>query len=120
MKQGDATAIENTKIGGWVKTLETARSGSKNPKKLSYLIRLASKPKRIRPSVNLDKIDRLTKENESIIVPGKVLGGGSMTKKISICAIDFTDSAMQKLKDAKCSVMKLEDAINDKNARIII
>ena len=43
-----------------------------------------------------------------------------MTKKISICAIDFTDSAMQKLKDAKCSVMKLEDAINHKNARIII
>ena len=115
-----AMAMENTKIRGWVETLEKVRSSSANPKKLSYLIKLATKPKRIRPSVNLDKINKLTKENESIIVPGKVLGGGTLTKKVNICAIDFTDSAMAKLKGSKSSVVKLEDALNDKNARIII
>ncbi len=118
--ESDVMAIENTKIGRWVETLEKARSGSKSPKKLSYLIHLASKPKRTRPSINLDKLDKLTKDNDSIIVPGKVLGGGSITKKISICAIDFTDSALEKVKASKCSVTKLEDALNDKNARIII
>ena len=112
--------IENSKISRWVAAIERARPGSKNQKKLSYLIKLATKPKRIRPSVNLDKINKLTKENESIIVPGKVLGGGTLTKKVNICAIDFTDSAMAKLKGSKSSVVKLEDALNDKNARIII
>ena len=113
-------AYENTKIGGWVETLQKVRSGSKNPKKLSYLIKLATKPKRQRPSVNIYKIDRICKENESIIIPGKVLGGGSMTKKVNICAIDFTDSAMHKLKESHCGVLSLEDALNDKNSRIII
>jgi ribosomal protein L18E len=113
-------AIENTKIARWVEVLEKARSGSKNPKKLSYLLHLAEKPKRSRASVNLDKIDRIAKESESIIVPGKVLGGGSMSKKINICAIDFTGSAITKLKESKCNILKLEEAINDKNSRIII
>jgi large subunit ribosomal protein L18e len=112
--------IENTNIIRWLETLENAKAGSKSPKKLSYLMKLASKPKRIRASINLDKINKLTSENDSIIVPGKVLGGGSISKKISITAIDFTDSALLKLKSSKCSVVSLDDAIKDKNARIII
>ena len=112
-------ATENTKIGRWVETLQKARSTSKNPKKLGYLIHLATKPKRSRPNINLDRISKLVNDNESIIVPGKVLGGGALTKKVNICAIDFTDSAMAKLK-GKGSVLRLEDALKDKNARIII
>ncbi len=112
--------IENTNISRWVETIEKARAGSKSTKKLSYLIKLASKPKRSRISINLDKINELAKENDSIIVPGKVLGEGNVTKKINLTAINFSESALTKLKGSKCTVLKLEDALKDKNARIII
>jgi large subunit ribosomal protein L18e len=112
--------IENTNISGWLRLLEKARSGSKNPKKLTYLIRLASKPKRARASINLSRLDKLVKENDSVIVPGKVLGSGSMSKRISISAISFSGSAEQKLRGSKCSVVGIEEMLNDKNARIII
>ncbi|MDP7115849.1 MAG: 50S ribosomal protein L18e, partial [Candidatus Woesearchaeota archaeon] len=35
-----------------------------------------SKPTRQRRIVNLSRINRFTKENETIVVPGKVLGDG--------------------------------------------
>ena len=112
--------IENTNVRSWIHILERARSESNNSKKIAYLLKLASKPKRSRPNINLYSLDKLVKESESIIVPGKVLGSGAMSKKISISAIAFSESAVQKLKDSKCSVVKIEDMLTDKNARIII
>ena len=112
--------IENSKISRWVAAIERARPGSKNQKKLSYLIRLATRPKRSRPSVNIDKLEKLAKENDSIIIPGKVLGAGSISKKLNICAVDFTNSAIEKLKGSGCRIVSIEDAIKDKASRIII
>ncbi len=112
--------VENANVRGWIHALEKARSESANSKKVAYLLKLASKPKRSRPNINLRRLDKLVKESESIIVPGKVLGSGSMSKRISISAIDFSESAAQKLKDSKCSVVRIEEMLADKNSRIII
>ncbi len=113
-------AIEKTNLKGWIQSIEGAKAGSKNPKLLNYIIRLSSKPKRSRPSVNLDKLDRIAKENESIIVPGKVLGAGRMSKKISIAAVDFSDGALEKLKSAGCKIASIEELLANKSSRIII
>jgi ribosomal protein L18E len=56
------------------------------------------KPTRRRRSVNLSKIDRYSKDNETIIVPGKVLGSGALSKNITIAAFQFSESAKKKLK----------------------
>ena len=113
-------SIEKSNLKAWIQSVEGAKAGSKNPKLISYIIKLASKPKRSRPSVNLSKLDRLAKENESIIVPGKVLGSGTISKKINIAAVDFSDGARSKLNSAKCNIVKIEELLANKSSRIII
>jgi large subunit ribosomal protein L18e len=55
------------------------------------------KPTRIRREVNLYKLDRYCKENETVIVPGKVLGMGELNKKIHVAAFSFSQSAYDKI-----------------------
>jgi len=55
------------------------------------------KPTRQRRIVNISKLEKVTKPNETIIVPGKVLGDGSISHKITIAAMQFSSSAQQKL-----------------------
>ena len=57
------------------------------------------RPTRSRRSINISRIDRYSKLNETIIVPGKVLGTGVLTKKVNIAAYQFSDSAKSKLKE---------------------
>lgn len=112
--------IENTKINRWIEQLSKSKENAKNKKLLNYLVFLASKPKRQRVSVNLYKLDKLSKDNESIVVPGKVLGTGEIRKSINITAIDFSSGALQKLKSSKCKVVDLGEMISKGGARIII
>ena len=55
------------------------------------------KPTRQRRVVNLSSLSRFTKENEIIVVPGKVLGAGSLNHKITISAFSFSDGAKEKI-----------------------
>jgi large subunit ribosomal protein L18e len=57
------------------------------------------KSSRRRRSINLSKINKVAKDNETIIVAGTVLGTGMLTKKLTISAFKFSESAKKKLKD---------------------
>lgn len=59
------------------------------------------KPSRIRRVVNLSRINRFTKENEVIVVPGKVLGSGTLNHSVVIAALSFSGSAKQQIEKAK-------------------
>lgn len=80
------------------------------------------KPSRNRRAVNLFKIEKYAKENETIIVPGKVLGTGELTKKVTVVAFNFSDSAFKKIKE-KGSVVSIEELLKSnpkgKKVRII-
>lgn len=54
-------------------------------------------PTRQRRIVNIFKIDANAKEGEIIIVPGKVLGEGDLTKKVTVAALSFSDQAVGKI-----------------------
>lgn len=74
--------------------------------------RLASdleRPTRIRRAVNLSRISRNAKENEVVVVPGKVLGSGDVDKKMTVAAFAFSSSAIEKLKENKCEMINLTD-----------
>ena len=58
------------------------------------------KPTRIRREVNLDRISRVCKDNETIIVPGKVLGSGNLNKKLTIAAYAFSKQAIAKINES--------------------
>ena len=55
------------------------------------------KPTRRMHVVNLSKLSRYTKENETIIVPGKVLGAGSLSQKLTVAAFAFSQSAKEEI-----------------------
>ena len=57
-------------------------------------------PRRKRASVNLDKINKIAKENANkiIIVPGKVLGVGTLEGKTKIAALSFSEKALKEIK----------------------
>ena len=50
--------------------------------------------------VNLSKLERNASENDVIVVPGKVLGSGSLSKKLTVAAYDFSESAKKKIAEA--------------------
>ncbi|RLI80022.1 50S ribosomal protein L18e [Archaeoglobales archaeon] len=69
-----------------------------------------AKPRRLYAEVNVSKIERYAKDNETIIVPGKVLGNGKINKKVTVAALSFSESAKRKIEDAggKClTIMQL-------------
>lgn len=81
------------------------------------------KPARNKRVVNLAKLGKHTKENEIVIVPGKVLSGGTITHKIHVAAENFSLQAIHKLKQSGSTPLSLVELMqrypDGKNIRII-
>lgn len=75
-----------------------------------------SKSSRRRRVVNLARINRVAKDGEVIIVPGKVLGDGELARKVTVVAHTFSTSAIQKLDEAKCKYMSIAEFL-EKNPK---
>lgn len=58
-----------------------------------------SRPSRQRRSVNIDTIQSACNDGEIALVPGKVLSNGELTKKVTVAAFQFSQSAKDKLKN---------------------
>ena len=72
------------------------------------------KPTRQRRIVNLSKINRYTKENEIIVVPGKVLGSGMLNHKLTISAYQFSDQAKDKIEKVGAKIVSLLELSKEK------
>lgn len=105
--------------------VETIKLAKKN-KFWFRIAEILSGPRKKIPNINLDKIDKQSKENEIIAVPGKVLSMGeiSKNKKIKIAAFSFSDKAKEKLNKSKIEFSYLKDEIKKnpegKNIKILI
>jgi large subunit ribosomal protein L18e len=55
------------------------------------------RPTRIRRMVNIYKINLYAKDGDVILVPGKVCGDGELTKKVTVAAYQFSESARAKI-----------------------
>ncbi len=81
------------------------------------------RPTRKRRLVNLSKINSYSKENETILVPGKVLGSGILDHKVTISAYQFSDGAKEKLQKVGAKIIPLNELIKEspkgKGIRII-
>jgi large subunit ribosomal protein L18e len=81
------------------------------------------KPRRNWAETNLSKLDRYAKDGETIIVPGKVLAAGSISKKITVAAYNFSEAAQAAIVASGGKTMTLAElmAANPKgsNARIM-
>ncbi|MFC6835742.1 50S ribosomal protein L18e [Halomarina ordinaria] len=80
------------------------------------------KPRRTHAEVNLGRIERYAREDETVIVPGKVLGSGALRKEVTIAAVDFSGTARTKISQVG-EAIDLEQALEQNpegsNVRVI-
>ena len=67
------------------------------------------KPTRQRRIVNLTRINKFSKDNETVIIPGKVLAEGELDKKLNIAAFSFSKSAKEKIINSNCQILSIEE-----------
>jgi len=62
-------------------------------------------------TVNLSRINRHVAENETILVPGKVLGAGTVSYPIVVGAFNFSEGARAKITDAGGECLTIEELL---------
>ncbi|MBI4146602.1 50S ribosomal protein L18e [Candidatus Woesearchaeota archaeon] len=72
------------------------------------------KPTRQRREVNISRIARNTKPNETVIVPGKVLGSGTIPHSVTIAALSYSGGAKQRIEEAKGKALTIEQLLKQK------
>jgi len=77
------------------------------------IVKDLKKPSRQRRTVNLYKIDKFARDGETIIVPGKVLSLGTMTKKVDVAAVTFSAEAKKKIQEAQGKVLSIHDLLQN-------
>ncbi|MDD1708250.1 MAG: 50S ribosomal protein L18e [Methanoregulaceae archaeon] len=72
--------------------------------------------------VNLSKINRYAANGETIIVPGKVLGTGMLEMSVRVAALNFSEAASEKIREAQGECMSIEQLIsaNPKGSKVRI
>lgn len=73
------------------------------------LAKLLKTPRRRKIQVNIGSIDKNSKENEMVIVPGKVLSMGNLNHKITLVCYTISMSARDKLAAIGVKVMSFEE-----------
>lgn len=111
------TVIDNT-----IWSLRNAFKRNKAPIWRALQDELAG-PKANRREINVRRLSEITKADEVVVVPGKVLGTGSLGHKLTVCAFSISETAARKIKESGGNVATFDDLINKhphgKGVRII-
>ena len=103
-----------TKTNSYLKALATDLYKFSSENKVNLWRRLADDllvPTREKKLVNLFKIDMYAKDGDVIVVPGKVLGTGDISKKVTVSAFSFSKSAVEKIRNAKGNVLTIQELL---------
>ncbi len=74
---------------------------------------MISGPTRKYASVNLSDLEEKAAAGDTFVVIGKVLGSGNLTKKIKVCALSFSSSAIAKMKKSKSETSSILDEVKN-------
>ena len=84
--------------------------------KIPFLLEIAKKLEKSRRSavqVNISKLNRVCKKDETIIVPGKVLSDGILKKSLTVVAANFSMTALEKITKAGGKTLTINQLIKD-------
>tara|TARA_Y100000310_G_scaffold103306_1_gene101652 strand:+ start:459 stop:815 length:357 start_codon:yes stop_codon:yes gene_type:complete len=86
------------------------------------VMRDLKKPSRQRRMVNVYKIDKFARDGETILVPGKVLSVGTISKKVDVAAVNFSEEARRKIEEAKGKAISIKQLLeqNPKGSKVRI
>jgi len=93
-----------------INLVRTIIAAKKNEKWLK-VANILSSSRRNKETINLGKIDEESKQGEIIVVPGKVLSQGDVTKKIRVVALSFSEEAIKKLLKSKSEILSILEEI---------
>jgi large subunit ribosomal protein L18e len=101
--------------------LEKASKKNKAPIWASVAEKISG-PRRRRAEVNVGKISRITNGGETILIPGKLLSAGDMTKGVTIAALSASKAAAEKVSKAGGKVVTIRALAesNPKGSRVVI
>ena len=77
-------------------------------KKLSKKL---SGPRRNQVEANIYRINKKTKNNDVIVVPGKILGLGELDHKLTIACLTFSKSAKKKIEASGSKLISIEELL---------
>jgi large subunit ribosomal protein L18e len=72
---------------------------------------LIARPARQRATVNIGKISRHTNAGDIIVVPGKVLGSGNLSHKVTVAALNASTSARTVIVGAGGSLISINELL---------
>jgi len=111
----------NPRLNSLIADLKSAARSSESNVWSDVADRL-EKPRSTHAEVNLGRIERYAQADETVVVPGKVLGSGVLQKEVDVAAVDFSGTAQTKIEQVG-DTMKLEEALEQNpdgtNVRVI-
>jgi large subunit ribosomal protein L18e len=99
------TAIDNT-----IWTLRNAFKKTKAPIWRALHEELDG-PRSNRREINLTRLAHITRADEVVVVPGKVLGTGGIGHKLTVCAFSISEGAARKIIESGGKVVTFDDLI---------
>ncbi|MFB6292382.1 MAG: 50S ribosomal protein L18e [Candidatus Nanohaloarchaea archaeon] len=70
------------------------------------------KVNRKRPEVNISDIERVAEDGDTVVIPGKVLGAGRLTKGVTVAAFKASSGARDKINE-EGEFMYIRDLVDD-------
>ncbi|MFX0006311.1 MAG: 50S ribosomal protein L18e [Promethearchaeota archaeon] len=70
-----------------------------------------SGPRRNRVKANLYHINKNTKKNDTIIVPGKILGMGELNHTLTIACLEYSKTAKKKVESSGSKLISIEELL---------
>jgi len=87
------------------------------------VIKELSRSRSNRREVNIGELAHVTKDKEVVIVPGKILGSGEISHKLTVWCFTISEVATKKILDAGGKILPLDSLIkkypDGKGVRII-
>ena len=68
-------------------------------------------PMRNWAEVNISRLSRYASEDETVVVPGKLLGAGQIDKKVTVAAYRFSGQAKEKVAKAGGQNMSIQELV---------
>ncbi|MHA2090057.1 MAG: 50S ribosomal protein L18e [Candidatus Kariarchaeaceae archaeon] len=102
----------NPIVASLVRELRTASHAHSAPIWRSISDKL-QKPRRNRSEVNVSKINRYSKSDDLVLVPGKVLGAGEILHPVTVAALSVSESAQAKIEAAQGKIISIRELVNE-------
>lgn len=71
------------------------------------------KSRRRRRAINISRINRYTNPGDCVVVPGKVLGAGTLEHPVTIAALGFSKTALEKIQRAGGKAISIFDLLRE-------